>query len=126
VLSPRIPWRFLLLLVLSGELDHAKWTHPEIWIDKRRRVCALGSMAGPSPGHKPSAFACKPPHDVYPFCNVSLPVVERVNDLVRRINDTDKPNLLTARGKGGSGSEMQALCVVIAPTVVKPIFVMPV
>jgi hypothetical protein len=49
-----------------------------------------------------------------------------VNDLVRRINDTDKPNLLTARGKGGSGSEMQALCVVIAPTVVKPIFVTPI
>jgi hypothetical protein len=32
-----------------------------------------------------------------------------LKDLVARINDTDKPNLLTARGKGGGGKEMQAL-----------------
>jgi len=30
---------------------------------------------------------------------LKLSVAERVRDLISRINDTDKPNLLTARGK---------------------------
>eukprot|EP00937_MAST-01D_sp_MAST-1D-sp2_P001941 g1941.t1 len=35
--------------------------------------------------------------DHFPFCNVSLPVDARVHDLVGRIDDKLKPNLLTAR-----------------------------
>ena len=34
---------------------------------------------------------------------------DRVLDLVKRVNDSDKPNLLTARGLGGGGSKMQSL-----------------
>lgn len=37
-------------------------------------------------------------HDHYPFCNTSLSLDDRVRDLVSRIKDEDKPNLLTARG----------------------------
>ena len=59
--------------------------------------------------HKPTAFACMPPHDKLPFCDTSLSVEERVNDLVARVNDSDKANLLTARGLGGNGQHMQAL-----------------
>lgn len=39
-----------------------------------------------------------PGHTSYPFCNTSLSVDERVTDLISRIRDEDKPNLLTARG----------------------------
>ena len=42
--------------------------------------------------------ACQPPHDKYPFCDVSLPLEDRVGDLVSRIPDEAKPHLLTARG----------------------------
>jgi len=35
-------------------------------------------------------------------------VEERVRDFISRINDTDKANLLTARGEGGNGQHMQA------------------
>ena len=45
-------------------------------------------------------FACLPggPGTHLPFCDHSLPVAVRVKDLISRINDTDKPALLTARG----------------------------
>lgn len=56
-----------------------------------------------------SAFACLPPHDTFSFCDLSLSVHDRVWDLIRRINDSDKANLLTARGRGGDGQAMQAL-----------------
>ena len=51
-------------------------------------------------------FGCSP-HDKLPFCDKTLSVHERVLDLVKRVNDSDKPNLLTARGLGGGGSKMQ-------------------
>jgi hypothetical protein len=56
-----------------------------------------------------SPFGCLPPHDKLPFCDSSLSVHERVLDLVSRVNDSDKPNLLTARGKGGGGTHMQSI-----------------
>ena len=56
-----------------------------------------------------SPFGCLPPHDTLPFCDRTLSVHERVLDLVGRINATDKPNLMTARGKGGNGQHMQSL-----------------
>jgi hypothetical protein len=40
---------------------------------------------------------------------MKLSVKDRVKDLISRITDADKPNLLTARGKGGNGQHMQAL-----------------
>ena len=45
--------------------------------------------------------ACEPhsSHDHYPFCNTSLPLNERVHDLVGRIHESDKPKLLTARSR---------------------------
>lgn len=47
--------------------------------------------------------ACQPPHDQYPFCNTSLPLGERVADLITRIaeNPNDIPPQLTARHGGG-------------------------
>jgi beta-glucosidase-like glycosyl hydrolase len=54
---------------------------------------------------QPGLSACVPGggKDHFPFCNVSLPVDERVRDLVGRIDDKLKPNLLTARfSHGGS------------------------
>eukprot|EP00937_MAST-01D_sp_MAST-1D-sp2_P002954 g2954.t1 len=73
-------------------------------IDKHNVTCS-GLRGVPLP----TQFACRPPHDGYPFCNASLPVDERVRDLIARIDDKDKPNLLTARGLGGHGDHMQAL-----------------
>lgn len=37
-------------------------------------------------------------YDHFPFCNTSLPLADRVRDLIGRIPDAVKPNLLTARG----------------------------
>ncbi len=48
-----------------------------------------------------------PNHTGYPFCNTSLALDDRVRDLIQRIHDEDKPNLLTARGCkdcGGGGA----------------------
>ena len=42
--------------------------------------------------------ACQPPHDHYPFCDTTLSIDDRVNDLVSRIDLSDKGPLLTARG----------------------------
>jgi hypothetical protein len=41
--------------------------------------------------------ACVPPHGHYPFCNVSLPLLERLDDLIDRLTLEEKPFLLTAR-----------------------------
>ena len=47
---------------------------------------------------QPAKYACNPPHDRYPFCNTSLTIDVRVHDLIARIPNSIKPNLLTARG----------------------------
>lgn len=47
--------------------------------------------------------ACRPPHDRWPFCNTSLPLLERVDDLISRLDASEIPPLLTAR-EGGGGS----------------------
>ena len=59
----------------------------------------------PAPSYWPSPFdgrglvACVVPgHTWYPFCNTTLDLNARVYDLISRIRDADKPNLLTARG----------------------------
>ena len=59
-----------------------------------------GSFAGAGAvGDGRGQSACVlPGHTSYPFCNTSLSVDERVTDLIGRIRDEDKPNLLTARG----------------------------
>ena len=75
--------------------------------DPHNRTCS-GLRVGPLP-QKPSPYACQKGFDHFPFCDISLPVEQRVADLVARINDTDKPNLLTARGLGGHGDKMQAI-----------------
>lgn len=41
--------------------------------------------------------ACVPPHEKYPFCNASLPMPDRVNDLVSRLTNVEKATLLIAR-----------------------------
>eukprot|EP00729_Bicosta_minor_P018335 gene18335-2827_t len=51
--------------------------------------------------------ACKSGFDHFPFCNTSMAIEDRVHDLVSRIKDEDKPNLLTARGQ--PRHNMQAL-----------------
>ena len=78
-MAPQLP----LLLVLTAASGPGKWTPGD---------------AGMS--------ACNPPHDHYPFCNTSLSIDDRVLDLISRIPDSAKPNLLTARGRGaGQGYE---------------------
>lgn len=47
--------------------------------------------------------ACLPPHDRWAFCNTSLSLAERVDDLVSRLAPSEIPALLTAR-EGGGGS----------------------
>lgn len=47
--------------------------------------------------------------DHFPFCNTSLSLDDRVRDLVARIPDAIKPNLLTARGYGRSVGTEQAI-----------------
>lgn len=57
--------------------------------------------AEPQPSYYDAGLsACVPGagHDHYPFCDVSLPIDDRVNDLISRIDDSVKPHLLTARG----------------------------
>ncbi len=72
-------------------------------------VGLLSKATGAMPVVDDSAFACRPPHDQFPFCDVSLPVATRVDDLISRIQTKDKANLMTARGRGGDGKNMQAL-----------------
>jgi hypothetical protein len=43
------------------------------------------------------ARACVFPHGHYPFCNTSLPLNERIDDLISRLKLEEKPWLLTAR-----------------------------
>ena len=43
--------------------------------------------------------ACEPPHDTYGFCNVSLPLEARVDDLIGRLTLDEKPYLLVGRGE---------------------------
>jgi hypothetical protein len=71
------------------------WQHPEQ---------QLQGWTGRDPSE---VFACLPPHDGYPFCNTSALIEDRVRDLVSRIDNAIKPNLLTARGHGGDGSHLQ-------------------
>jgi len=48
--------------------------------------------------------ACSTPEtNGYPFCNASLPLPVRINDLISRILDVEKPPLLTARESPGGG-----------------------
>ena len=47
---------------------------------------------------QPGLKACDADFDHFAFCNTSLPLDDRVRDLVSRIDDSVKPNLLTARG----------------------------
>ena len=39
-------------------------------------------------------------HDHYPFCDRNLTIDERVKDLINRIPNSSKANMLTARGRG--------------------------
>ena len=45
----------------------------------------------------PIPKACEPPHDQYPFCDASLPLDQRLDDLIGRLTLEEKPYLLTAR-----------------------------
>ncbi|CAB9497090.1 xylosidase/alpha-L-arabinofuranosidase 1 [Seminavis robusta] len=40
---------------------------------------------------------CKPPLDWFPFCNASLPLDERLDDIISRLTLQEKPYLLVAR-----------------------------
>ena len=51
-----------------------------------------------APLTQPGTAACGVGFDHFPFCNTSLALDERVWDLVKRIPESKKPNLLTARG----------------------------
>lgn len=54
-------------------------------------VASAGSVVDDRACHAPG-------HTSYPFCDTSLSKQARVADLVSRIQDDDKPKLLTARG----------------------------
>ena len=55
----------------------------------------------PPPPPTPLTPACTAPHDKYKFCDTTLSTAERVADLLQKIPDETKPNLLTARGGHG-------------------------
>ena len=62
------------------------------------------AQPGPSPGHTKATRACLPGvTDHYPFCNTSLSITERVNNLISLLKPEEMPTLLTAR-EGGGGS----------------------
>jgi len=74
------------------------------------KACTSGTTGGPSPPTPPSSRnktvatrACLAPHDKYPFCDTTLSVDARVDDLISRLNDSQIPHWLTAR-EGGGGS----------------------
>ena len=48
--------------------------------------------------------ACAPPHDHYKFCDKTLPLSSRIDDLIGRLTLDEKPTLLVARNspKGNS------------------------
>jgi hypothetical protein len=46
--------------------------------------------------------ACQPPYDWFPFCNVSLPLKDRVADLVGRLQGPEIVPQLQARHGGGT------------------------
>jgi len=56
---------------------------------------------GPSPGVPNTA--CHPPHDTFKFCDTTLTLSERLDDLVPRVNVTDIASQLTARESSGLG-----------------------
>ena len=62
--------------------------------------CSVKPHAPPPPPPPPMPLtpACTPPHDKYKFCDTTLSTAERVTDLLAKIPDATKPNLLTARG----------------------------
>ena len=49
-------------------------------------------------------IACLPPHDHYPFCNITLALDDRVRNLISLIPNNIKPALLTARGPQKNGN----------------------
>ena len=51
-----------------------------------------GSAASP-----PIPKACEPPHGHYRFCDTTLPLNERLDDILSRLTLEEKPYLLTAR-----------------------------
>ena len=54
----------------------------------------VAATAAPPP---PIPKACEPPHDHYDFCDISLSLEERLDDLIARLTIEEKPYLLTAR-----------------------------
>ena len=70
------------------------------WMFLSVAVCLLALAKGQPSYYDAGVTACVPGKgfDHFPFCNTSLSIDQRVTDLIGRIDDTDKPNLLTARG----------------------------
>ena len=62
-------------------------------------VALTGVRAAGNVSSGAAAYACQPgcASAALPFCDPSLDVEVRVADLVKRISNTDKPLLLTAR-----------------------------
>ena len=66
-------------------------------------LCPCDWAPGPGPPPpasppRPLVPACSGEHKGFKFCDPALPIEARVADLLARIPDATKPNLLTARG----------------------------
>lgn len=63
-------------------------------------ILAAGLATAQPSYYDAGVSACVPGagYDHFPFCNTSMPLADRVHDLISRIPDGVKPNLLTARG----------------------------
>ena len=63
-------------------------------------ACSIMPSAAQPSYYDSGRSACVPGSkgEHLPFCNTSVPVDDRVRDLISRIKAVDKPNLLTARG----------------------------
>lgn len=60
----------------------------------------LHAVSGQTSYYDAGVSACRSGKDHFPFCNTSLSTEARVKDLLTRIPDHAKPNLLTARSLG--------------------------
>ena len=68
-----------------------------LWARLLLSLASLGLASVADRVSPPIPKACEPPHDVYLFCDASLPLDQRLDDLIGRLTLEEKPYLLVAR-----------------------------
>lgn len=87
-------------MVLRSNAHPKLWTIP-LWMTISTWsfviVPAQGQSNGNGGGEPLIPRACAPPHDEHKFCDSSLPLDERLNDLIGQLTLEEKSKLLVAR-----------------------------